>query len=212
MSNLYYGLYLIPPPAIVFSISLAHHMFESEFAAITAGRFMAHCTIKGFTKLSSPAESLIPPFDSLFESAAPFKTRINPPWLSSGGKPGESILLWLDKTPEFQQFHNSVWEIIEPHVADDCLFTHREWLGERFPPHLTLVQSDLPADPVLLGQAMGLADYIYNNMPAHTFLAQHLQLVEFESDDWAGAWWKTLRYRQIKGWRLSEQQNVTESK
>ena len=204
VSDLYYGLYLIPPPALVYPLSLAHDVFENEFGAITAGRFMVHCTIKGFTKLAPGAspESLIPAFDRLFEEAAPFEVEIKPPWVSSGVKPGESILLWLEKTPEFQKFHNDVWEIIKPHVADDCLFTSNEWLGERFPPHLTLVQTDLPAEPVILAQAMALADYVYTNLPAHTFLAHDLQLVEFESGDWAGSWWKSLRYRQIKGWKL----------
>jgi hypothetical protein len=204
MSDLYYGLYLIPPPPITFPLSLAHDVFEAEYAALTAGRFMVHCTIKGFTKLapgSSPA-NLIPTFDTLFAQASPFDVRIHPPWLSTGGKPGESILLWLEKTPQFQQFHNDVLKIIQPHVAPDCLFTPNEWLGERFPPHLTLVQSDLPPDPALLSQAMALADHIYTNLPARSFLAPDLQLVEFESDDWPGAWWRTLRYRQLKAWRL----------
>ncbi len=202
MPDLYYGLYLIPPPPVVYAVSLAHRVFDAEFATVTAGRFMAHSTIKGFTKLTVPAESLIPAFDELFAKTLPFATEIKPPRLSTGGKPGESILLWLEKTPEFQQFHNDVWEIIKPHVADDCLFTHGEWLGERFPPHLTLVQSDLPSEPALLAQAMGLANYIFNNLPVRSFLGQELQLVEFESDDWPGSWSKTLRFRQIKGWRL----------
>ncbi len=203
MSDLYYGLYLIPPPAIVYALSVAHEAFEREFAAITAGRFMVHSTIKGFTKLSTQAEALIPAFDELFANAQPFDVEIKPPWVSTGGKPGESILLWLEKTPEFQQFHNDVWEIIKPHVAGDCLFTPSEWLGDRFPPHLTLVQTDLPAEPAVLAQAVGLADHIYSNMPARSFLARELQLVEFESDDWVGAWWRTLKFRQIKGWRLA---------
>src|SRR5215203_3295220 len=49
MSDRYYGLYLIPPPPIVYAISLAHSVFRSEYGAITGGQFMAHCTIKGFT-------------------------------------------------------------------------------------------------------------------------------------------------------------------
>ncbi|MEO5952635.1 MAG: 2'-5' RNA ligase family protein [Chloroflexia bacterium] len=206
MPDRYYGLYLIPPPPIVYAISLAHHVFESEFAAITGGRFMAHCTVKGFTKLaaSSSPDDFVSPLDELFAKTKSFPTSINPPWMSSGGKPGESILLWMDKSPEFQAFHNDVVEIIRPHIADDCLFTPKEHMGEKFPPHFTLVQSDIPAELTLLAQAMSLADYIYNNFPAHTFQARDLQLVEFESKDWAGQWGQTLKYKQLKGWRLAE--------
>ncbi len=206
MSDRYYGLYLIPPPPIVYAVSLAHNVFRSEFGAITGGQFMAHCTIKGFTRLAAPStpEAFVPALDALFAKARAFPTRIHPPWLSNGGNPGESILLWMEKSPEFQALHDDVVEIIRPHIAEDCLFTPREPQGERFPPHLTLVQSDLPKEPALLAQAMALADYIYNGFPAHTFLACDLQFVEFESEDWAGEWWHTLRYKQLKGWRLGD--------
>lgn len=200
----YYGLYLIPPPALVYHISVAHHVFASEFSAITAGRFMAHCTIKGFTKLApdfTPGD-LIPAFDQLFSESNAFAVRIHPPWLSTGGKPGESILLWTDKVVAFQDLHNAVWGIFEPHIASDCLFTPREFHADRFPPHFTLVQSDIPPDPILLDQALSLADHIYNNFPTRTFLARDLQLVEFESDDWENKWWQTLSSRQLKAWRL----------
>jgi len=43
---------------------------------------------------------------------------------------------------------------------------------------------------------------MYDNLPAHEFLARDIQLVECHSEDWAGAWGQTLSYRQIKGWRL----------
>jgi hypothetical protein len=206
MSDRYYGLYLIPPPPIVYAISNAHSVFRSEFSASTGGQFMTHCTVKGFTKLadSSPPEMLLPALDELFARTKSFPTRIDPPWLSNGGNPGESILLWMEKTPEFQLFHNEVVEITRPHIAKDCLFTPKEHTGERFPPHLTLVQSDLPKDPALLAQAMSLADYIYNGFPSHSFQARDLQLVEFESENWAGQWWNTLRYKQLKGWKLGE--------
>lgn len=205
MSDLYYGVYLIPPPSLIYALSLAHSVFEHEFRAFTAGRFMSHCTIKGFFKLApgSTLDSFMPALDRLFADSEYFSVEIKPPWVTIGAPIGESIILWLEKTPEFQSFHNDVWAIIKPHVAADCLFTHAEPLGEDFPPHLTLVQSDLPAEPAILAQAMALAQHIYDNLPTHSFQAQEMQLVEFQSEDWAEKWWETLRYRQIKGWTLA---------
>jgi hypothetical protein len=115
------------------------------------------------------------------------------------------VLLWITKTPAIQQLHEAVWNIVLPHVAPDCRFTPTEPAGPHFPPHLTLVQSDLPIEPGLFAQGRALSQYLYDQMPAHTFLAQDMQLVEFHSDDWAGDWGATLRYRQLKGWRLQEE-------
>jgi len=204
MTDLYYGVYLIPPPSLVYALSLAHSAYEHEFRAFIAGRFMSHCTIKGFFKLApgSTPDAFTPALDRLFVDTAPFPVEIKPPWMTSGAPVGESIILWLEKTPEFQQFHNDIWAICKPHVAADCLFTHSEPLGEHFPPHLTLVQADLPAEPAILAQAMALAQYIYEDLPTHSFEAREMQLVEFRSEDWSGKWWESLVHRQLKGWRL----------
>lgn len=209
MGDLYYGVYLIPPPPLVYALALAHSVYQHEFRAFTAGRFMSHCTIKGFFKLApgSTLDSFVPALDKLFADSGNFPVEIKPPWVTSGAPIGESIILWLGKTPEFQSFHNDVWAIIKPHVAADCLFTPTEPLEEHFPPHLTLVQSDLPAEPAILAQAMALAQHIYDNLPTHSFQAQEMQLVEFQSEDWAGEWWESLVYRLIKGWRLAAEGN-----
>jgi 2'-5' RNA ligase superfamily protein len=204
MSYPQYGVYLIPPPPLIYAISLAHQVLSAEFGTVTGSRFMAHCTIKGFTKLApgvSP-DDLVPALDNLFARSPAFSTEIEPPWVERDPTGGVSALLWLTKSEAFQKLHEEVWAIVAPYVAADCLFTPREPAGPNFPHHLTLVQSDLPAEPGLLAQGRALVQYIYDNLPAHEFLARDIQLVEFHSDDWAGAWWETLRYRQLKGWSL----------
>jgi len=204
VADKYYGVYLIPPPDLVYAISVAHGVLEREFNTRTASAFMAHCTVKGFTKLRDgvSGEDLIPALDVVFSGARPFKTEIHAPWVSSGGSRGESVLLWMSKNEAFQELHNNVWQAIEPHIASDCLFTPAELHGEDFPPHITLVQSDLSSEPEILAQGKALCDYIYDRLPRKEFEARDFQLIEFESEDWAGAWWETLRSRQIKGWSL----------
>lgn len=204
MSYSQYGIYLIPPPDLVYAISVAHRVLSAEFGTVTGSRFMAHCTIKGFTKLAPGAspDNFLPALDSLFARSTAFPTEIKPPWVESDPTGGVSALLWLTKSAAFQQLHEDVWAIVAPYVAADCLFTPNEPSGPNFPPHLTLVQSDLPSEPGLLEQGRALVGYIYDNLPAHEFMARDIQLVEFRSEDWAGAWSQTLRYRQLKGWRL----------
>jgi hypothetical protein len=204
MPELYYGVYLIPPPSLIAPLSAAHRLFAGQFSAYTAGRFPVHCTIKGFFKLApgvTPA-AFVPALNALFAATPACPATMTPPWI--GGAPqnrGQSILLWLERTPALLALHQAVWDIVIPYVAPDCRFTPGEYHGEQFPPHITLVQEDLPPDPGLLAQIRDLAAQVYAGLPQHTFLAQDMQLVEFEAADWA-VWWETLRYRQLQGWRL----------
>jgi hypothetical protein len=62
----------------------------------------------------------------------------------------------------------------------------------------------MPSDPGLLEQGMAFCRHIYDNLPTHTFQARDIQLVAFQSEDWAGEWWETLTYKQIAGWRLAD--------
>ncbi len=207
MPDTYYGIYLIPPPPLVVALSLAHRVLAQEFGTVTANAFMVHATIKGFCKLApgTGPEAFLPALDDLFARTPAFPAEINPPWSAESGPGSGSVLLWITKTPAIQALHAAVWDIVLPHVASDCRFTGIEPAGPHFPPHLTLVQSDLPTEPGLRAQGLALSQYLYEQMPAHRFLAQDMQLIAFQSDEWAGAWGATLRYRQLKGWRLQEE-------
>jgi hypothetical protein len=165
---------------------------------------MVHCTIKGFTRLAQGAspEDFMPALDELFARTPAFETEIGPPWVSGSGAGGESVLLWMPRSEPLLALHAAVWDIVAPYVAHDCLFTPVEPHGDDFPPHITLVQADLPGEVGLLEQGKTLAQHVYDKLPTHSFTAQDIQLVEFHSGDWAGRWWETLRFKQLKGWRL----------
>src|SRR5215210_4934643 len=100
MGDLYYGVYLIPPPALVVSISQAHTIMAAEWGARTAPRFMAHCTLKGFTKLAPDGgpDALIPVLDALFAQTPAFPTSFQL-WVTDDGKfpGGETAALLLEK-------------------------------------------------------------------------------------------------------------------
>jgi hypothetical protein len=205
-----YGVYMIPPPEVMYPLSVGHRVLEGQFGARVAGAFMVHCTLKGFFKPAPGASvgDFVPALDELFGRSRAFSTEIEPPLVWGSGKGDESVILLLKKNPPFQDLHNGVWEIVMPYVAVDCLFTPQELHGQDYPPHMTLVQYDFPSDPGLLAQGKALCDHIYGTLPTREFLAQDMQLIEFYSDDWAGAWWETLRYKQLKGWKLGTRKQL----
>jgi hypothetical protein len=110
----------------------------------------------------------------------------------------------MRRTEPFHALHNAIWDIVRPYIAQNDIFSPIEPAGPNFPPHMTLVQGDAPYEAGLHAQVMGLCQYIFDTSLKGEFLAQDMQLIEFYSEDWAGNWWETLRFRQIKGWRLNE--------
>lgn len=204
MSYPQYGLYLIPPPHLLYPIGLAHQLLAAEFNARTAGRFMVHCTVKGFFKLAegaSPAD-FGPALDDLFARHQAFETEIKGIYSHESGTYGATILLMLERTEGLHGLHNAVWDVVEPYIAPGCRFSSIEMKRQFFMPHITLGMADVPREPGLLAQATALGEHIYNQLPKGSFLARDMQLIEFYSEDWDGAWWETLRYNQLKGWQL----------
>ena len=204
MSYRQYGIYLIPPPHLVYPISQSQQVLSAEFNAHTAGKFMVHCTIKGFFKLAqnTSIDEFIPKLDELFNSLQVFSTEITELYSNIEGLFGPSIVLLLKRTEALHKLHNDVWSIVRPYIAEDCVFSPIEGAGASFRPHITLGMADLPTEPGLFQQATALCQYIYVNLPRTNFICQDLQLIEFSSDNWNGPWWETLQYKQIKGWQL----------
>jgi hypothetical protein len=205
MSYHQYGLYLIPPPHLLHPIGLAHQLMKTEFNSRIAGAFMVHCTVKGFFKLAdgaTPAD-FTPALDDLFERTPAFQTALTGLRDINRGEGKSSILLGMDLTRAFHDLHNAVWEVVQPYIAPDCLFSPVEPAGPNFLPHITVAQWDAPSDPGLHAQLAGLCQYIYDTSLKGAFRASDLQLIEFYSEDWAGNWWETLRFKHLKGWQLA---------
>jgi hypothetical protein len=203
-----YGLYLIPPAGLVVPLGLAHALLQSQFGASVAGRFMVHVTVKGFFKPKPGAgiDRLITELDQTYAGREAFPVSFLGPRLLHGER-GSSALIEIELTDPLWRLQQDTWKAIEPYVADDCPFTPGDRPATYFYPHLTLVQYDLPSDPVLQEQAFDLCREICAQLPSQSWDARELQFIRFESQDWLGAWWETLRYRQIKGWRLGRPQS-----
>lgn len=201
-----YGLYLIPPPALMYPFSLAHQVLAAEFGAKAAGKFMVHCTVKGFTKLAdgaTPADFL-PDLDALFARLAAFSTGFSQVYTHKQAGSSPSVLAMLERAGPIMELEAGVRGVVQPFIAPDCRFSWSEGTGPTFYPHFTLGMADVPSEPGLLVQFEGLCNYLFENMPSGPFLAADLQLIEFHSDNWNGPWWDTLSYKQLKGWRLRD--------
>ncbi len=201
-----YGIYLVPPPHLLIPINNGHRLLDHNFNIRAAGQFMVHCTVKGFFKLkggTSPGD-FIPALDGLFAVTPPFPTEILKAVTLNRGPGRVSILLLLERTPAFHNLHNQVWEIVRPFIAPDCLFSSVEPAGPNFPPHITLAQYDAPYEPGLLIQVEEYCNFLLESSLRGKFQGRSMQLIEFYSDDWTGEWWKSLSYKQLKGWNLME--------
>lgn len=205
MGYFQYGVYLIPPPHLVYAVGVGHQLLKSEFNAVTAGTFMVHCTLKGFFKLAEGAkpDDFVPALDELFTKTPAFPTEFTELWNLNRGE-SASILIGMDRTEAFHKLHNDIWDIVRPYIAPDCIFSPVEPAGPNFPPHVTLAQSDVPTEPGLFNQAVALCQHIFDTSLKGRFMAQQMQLIEFYSENWAGNWWETIRYRQLKGWKLAK--------
>ena len=206
MSYPQYGVYLIPPPSLLYPIGLAHLLLANEYNVRTGGRFMVHCTVKGFFKLAEGASpsDFEGDLDRLFRDTPAFTTQINSLGVGRSQQYGNGAGLWMERTAPFLALHNAVWDIVQPYIAPDCRFSPIEGVGPNFAPHLTVAMADVPDDPGLFDQITALCQYAYDNLPKGPFVARDMQLIEFYSDDWAGRWWETLGYKQLRGWRLRE--------
>jgi hypothetical protein len=202
------GLYLVPPPSVLVPLSFAHAVLEREFGAIVAGRFMVHATVKGFfePKPGTDVDALAHELDGAYEGMTSFPVALGELELLDSDK-GTSAVVDLELSESLARLEQATWRTMEPYIAPDCPFTSVEQHGSAYRPHLTLAQNDLPSDPGLLEQAFGLCRYLCNGLPRR-WEALDLQLVRFDSADWYGAWWETLRYRQLKGWRLLQTEPV----
>jgi 2'-5' RNA ligase len=199
-----YGIYLIPPPALVYAVGVGHQLLKANFNAQTAGKFMVHCTLKGFFKLAEGASPIdfIPALDELFATTPVFETEFTELWNLPEGRFGASILIGMDRTEPFLKLHKAIWEIVRPYIAPDCYFSGIEPSGDKFPPHVTLAQSDLPTDPILFQQAVALCQHIFDSYLKGRWQAREIQLIEFYSEDWTGRWSESMRFKQLKGWQL----------
>jgi hypothetical protein len=200
--RLRWGLYLRPDPITCRDQAMVHDLVERQFGLRGGGTFMPHCTVKGFFLSATPQDGIVAALDPVMAAARPFPVHNGGP-VRFGPR---TNVLDVQRTPDggnndaLTGFHTSVFDALAPLVHPECDFTPRESARDRFHGHLTLTMADCPD---FLGDEV--ADFISGLGPIGSpgFDARHLHLFALTSQDWAGAWWETLRWRLTHAWTLA---------
>ncbi len=196
-----YGYYLRPSPAMSRAQTEMHHLLAHQFGAKVAGRFMPHATIKGFFRSDASIREIRDAAATITEGLQPFSV-----WSQGVVGFGDlGIALSIMRTPDLdrnlplQALHDAALAALMPLVADDCVFTAKEWLGDRFEAHLTLAMADIPS-----AQFREVLQFVQELEPVgpEIFEARWCHLYAFESPDWDDAWWEEFNWKLIDSWEL----------
>lgn len=201
MSDRRYGFYLRPSFAMCRAQIEIHALLERQYGLRAAGRFMPHATIKGFFRSDGSVAEMVSRLDVSLAGFRPFTV------FNHGVAPYGNLAIVLDihglsgqqRNPALFALHRAALDALLPLVHADCEFAPGEWTDEFFRAHLTLAMSDIPApffDEVLA--------FVTDAEPIGPpeFLADVVQLFSFESDEWSGRWWETLRWQLLHSWHL----------
>jgi hypothetical protein len=201
MSDGRYGFYLRPSFAMSRAQAEIHDLLRRQFNLRVGGIFMPHATIKGFFKTEAPPDEIIARLDAMMAGQTAFTVYNNGliPFLKGGF--GLIIQNLPDGSPnaELQAFHEATMDALWPIVSDDCNFSHREWVRDRFLAHLTLAMADIPEWG--FDEAFGFTTQSEPIGPT-SFLAESFDLFAFESHDWYSDWWSDFSWTWLRGWTL----------
>lgn len=178
-----------------------HTLLYRQFGLEVAGRFMPHCTIKGFFRSEESVAEITNAAAAITVGMPAF------PVYSQGVTDfgDQAIVISIRNTPDgrrnesLQELHERALEALLPVVSPDCPHSPSERLREQYHPHLTLAMADIP--PSRFAEISGFCRELEPLGPA-SFIAEWLHLYAFDSEDWSGEWWRTFRWNLIESWRL----------
>jgi 2'-5' RNA ligase len=194
--DLRYAAYLRPAVALDAAVAEVHDALRRRFGLVAAGRFMPHATLKGFFRTAAPPGELV-------ERLAAALTPHGPVPVHNAGAvvlAPDTIALDIDtdwrgrQSARLRALHDAVFGALAPAVAADCDFTPVEYAGDRFRAHLTLAMADVA--PARFADVLAAVRALEPIGPRES-VATVVQLLRFESRDWAGAWWETLRWHEV---------------
>jgi hypothetical protein len=179
-----------------------HDLLRRQFGLVAAGNFMPHATLKGTFKSLVSEERIIEVLNGVVDGRDAF------PVYNAGviEQNRRGIMLSIQHLPDgrpnapLQSLHEAAMDALLPLASPDCEFTTpREPIRERFHAHLTLAMADVP-----FFAFDDISAFVRDLGPIgpQCFTAEYLHLYGFESDDWRGHWWETLRWTLLRTWRL----------
>ena len=195
-----YGFYLRPSPAMSRAQAAMHDALRRQFGLRVGGQFMPHATIMSFFRSDAPVAEIVSAIDPVIADRPVF-----PVWNNGPITMGRGVVLDVhhddrgNPNAAMQAVHEAAFAAITPLVHSQCEFAWNGWSGERFHAHLTLAMADVPE----WGQQEVLEYARAEPVGPRTFLAEYFHLYAFQSDDWAGEWWRTMSWEWLYSWRLA---------
>ncbi|MEA3337145.1 MAG: 2'-5' RNA ligase family protein [Chloroflexota bacterium] len=200
MSDSRFAVYLIPPYRVAQAVAEVHRLLRKQFGFIAAERFQVHATIKGFFKKTpSPLDELEARLDAVFAGQPPIPIEFSGYRCNPVGIGLDVSRLNGDVNPGLMALREQVVDAVRPFIAADCDFVARD-LGDPFRAHITLAFRDIPPEM----QPEVLAYLEQATLPSEPFLADTFHFLQFRSQDWSGAWQKTLTWQLLRSWWLKE--------
>jgi len=195
-----FAVYLIPPYHVARRVAEVHRLLLKQFGFIAAGRFQVHATIKGFfKKVQGPLEPLVLRLDRAFAAQRPFTIHFCGLRIDEVGIGLDISKLEGGLNPSMMALRQRVVEAVRPFIAPDCDFSDKD-LSTPFRAHITLAFRDIPR-PLYQDVLAYLAEA---PLPSEPFTADTFHFLEFLSRDWPADWHRTLTWRLLKAWRVSE--------
>jgi 2'-5' RNA ligase len=196
-ANSRFAVYLIPPYHVARAVTEIHQVLAKQFGFTAASRFQVHATIQGFFKgTDGLLDPLVERLDGVFASQHPIPVHFCGVRRDSVGLSLDISCIGQRPNPELVGLHERVSDVVRPLIAPDCDFVADS--NQPFEAHITLAFRDIP--PELQDEVL---DYLQDApLPTEPFTADTFQFAQFFSQDWAGAWEKTLTWRLLRSWRL----------
>jgi 2'-5' RNA ligase len=197
-----YGFYLRPSYAMSRAQCEIHDVLRRQFGLEVGGKFMPHATIMSFFRSDAPLAVIEAAIAGVMAHHAPFTVTNGGP--RPHGRSGVSLDVHHDAdgapNAAMQAIHEDAFAAIVPLVHPECEFAFGNWSGARFRAHLTLAMADIPDQ--FFDEVLAFLESAEPIGP-HEFQAESFHLYAFESDDWAGRWWETIDWKDLRSWRLA---------
>jgi hypothetical protein len=178
-----------------------HDILRRQFGLEVGGKFMPHATIMSFFRSDASIGQIKDSFDLVVAGRQSFVVTNNGPKLHKRSGVYLDVHHNADGAPnaELQALHVAAYAAIVPLVHPACEFAFNGWAGKDFRAHLTLAMADIP--DFLFDEVI---EFVQSASPIGPpwFLAEHLHLHAFTSDDWGGAWWESMAWRLLHSWKL----------
>jgi 2'-5' RNA ligase len=197
-----YGFYLRPSFEMSRAQTEIHDILKRQFGLQVGGKFMPHATIMSFFRSDAPVSRIEAAISAAIRGQVPFTVT------NGGPKPHKRSGVSLDVhhnpdgTPNqaMQKMHEAAFAAIIPLVHPDCEFSYGDWSGTNFRAHLTLAMADIP--DFLFDEVLEFIESAGQIGPRQ-FVAEYFHLYAFHSEDWGGAWWKTMTWHLLTSWKMA---------